>query len=169
MSFWCHKFSKNQQQIWQISAVKTKKWSNQQKRHFLYNTMIIWATWYLKTLYGAIILWFDHFLDSGVGICQIFCWFLWKFKNIKKTFWNYLTFRNSYLCTLTLDIIKGRKKGSDWFSNLWMAPNYVFQCVIMLKKGMDGIAIRTSLPPKWGMQWSHREFTKHSKSAFFPC
>ena len=27
----------------------------------------------LKTLYGAVILWFDHFLDSAAEICQIFC------------------------------------------------------------------------------------------------
>ena len=27
-----------------------------------------------------------------------------------------------------------------------------FQCVIMLKKRMDGIAIKTNRPPKWGMQ-----------------
>ena len=32
--------------------------------------------------YSAFILWFDHFLDSGAKICQIFRWF---FENLKKS------------------------------------------------------------------------------------
>ena len=32
-------------------------------------------------------------LTTGADIRQFFCWFFEKFKNIKKTFWNYLTFR----------------------------------------------------------------------------
>ena len=44
---------------------------------------------YLKTF----LLWFDHFLDPWAEICQIFRWFFGKFNKIKKTFWNYLTFR----------------------------------------------------------------------------
>ena len=35
---------------------------------------------------GAFILWFDNFLDSGAEICQIFCRFFGKFKEIKKIF-----------------------------------------------------------------------------------
>ena len=42
--------------------------------------MIIWAT---KMYYSAFVLLFDHFLDSGPEICQIFCWFFGKFKIIK--------------------------------------------------------------------------------------
>ena len=34
--------------------------------------------------YSAFILWFDHFLDSGAEICQIFCWFFGKFKKSKR-------------------------------------------------------------------------------------
>ena len=34
--------------------------------------------------FGAFILWFDHFLDSGAEICQIFCWFFGKFKTSKR-------------------------------------------------------------------------------------
>ena len=43
---------------------------------------IIWFTYdYMGHLlyYSAFILWFDNFLDSGVEICQIFCWFFGKF------------------------------------------------------------------------------------------
>ena len=40
----------------------------------------------LKTLYGAFILWFDHFLDSGAEICQIFCWFFGKIKTPRSHF-----------------------------------------------------------------------------------
>ena len=36
--------------------------------------------------------WFDHFLYSRTEICQIFCCFFGKFKIIKMTFWNWLTF-----------------------------------------------------------------------------
>ena len=50
------------------------------------------AYYVLKTLYGNVILWFDHFLESGAEICQSFRWNFGKFKNIEKTFWNYLTF-----------------------------------------------------------------------------
>ena len=38
----------------------------------------------LKTLYGAVILSFDHFLNSGAEICQIFLCFFGKFKKSKK-------------------------------------------------------------------------------------
>ena len=38
----------------------------------------------LKTLYGAVILSFDHFLNSGAEICQIFHWFFGKFKKNQK-------------------------------------------------------------------------------------
>ena len=34
--------------------------------------------------YSAFILWFDHFLESGLEICQIFCWFSGKFKKNQK-------------------------------------------------------------------------------------
>ena len=37
----------------------------------------------LKTLYGAVILWFDHLLDSGAEICQIFVGFLENLKTSK--------------------------------------------------------------------------------------
>ena len=38
----------------------------------------------LKTLYGAVILWSDHFLDSWAEIHQIFALvFFWKFKTPK--------------------------------------------------------------------------------------
>ena len=40
----------------------------------------------LKTLYGTVILRFDHFLDTWAEICQILRWFFGKLKNIKKTF-----------------------------------------------------------------------------------
>ena len=36
--------------------------------------------------YSAIILWFDHFLDSEAEICQIFRWFFGKLK--KKSEWH---------------------------------------------------------------------------------
>ena len=42
--------------------------------------------------YSAFILLFDHFLDTGAEICHILRCFFGKFKNIKKTFRNYLTF-----------------------------------------------------------------------------
>ena len=35
--------------------------------------------------YSAFILWFDHFLDSGAEICQIFRWFFGKLKKKKKS------------------------------------------------------------------------------------
>ena len=72
----------------QISALESKKCSNQQsKSTFLW--YIIWFTYdYVGYLmyYSAIILWFDHFLDTWAEICQIFRWFFGKLKNIKKTF-----------------------------------------------------------------------------------
>ena len=37
-------------------------------------------------MYDAIILSFDHFLDSGAEICQIVGWLIGKFKNIKNFF-----------------------------------------------------------------------------------
>ena len=53
---------------------------------------------YLK----AFLLRFDHFLDPWAEICQIFRWFFGKFKKIKKTFWNYLTFRETLSATSCL-------------------------------------------------------------------
>ena len=38
----------------------------------------------LKTLYGAVILWFDHFLDSGAEICQILVGFLENLKTSER-------------------------------------------------------------------------------------
>ena len=57
--------------------------------------LIIWFTYdYMGYLmyHGAFIIWFDHFLDSGAEICQIFRWFFGKFWKIKRTLWNQLTF-----------------------------------------------------------------------------
>ena len=34
--------------------------------------------------YSAFMLWFDHFLDSGAEICQIFRWFFGKLKKNQK-------------------------------------------------------------------------------------
>ena len=96
MSFSDLKFSKKPTKNLTNFYSETKKWSNQQsKGTFLYIIQLwlhIWAINVLKTPYGAVILWFDHFLDSWAEICQIFSWFFGKFTNIKKTFWNYLTF-----------------------------------------------------------------------------
>ena len=36
--------------------------------------------------------WFQHLFCSWAEICQIFRWFFGKFKKIKKTLWNWLTF-----------------------------------------------------------------------------
>ena len=38
----------------------------------------------LKTLYGAVILWFDHFLDSGQKFVKFFVGFFGKFKTSKR-------------------------------------------------------------------------------------
>ena len=38
----------------------------------------------LKTLDGAVIFWFDHFLDSGAEIFQMFHCFSGKFKKSKR-------------------------------------------------------------------------------------
>ena len=46
---------------------------------------------------GSLYFMIWHFLDSGAEICQIFRWFLGKFKSIIKTVWNYLTFNISNL------------------------------------------------------------------------
>ena len=53
-------------------------------KHFL---IILWLYGLfnvLKTLYGAVILWFEHFLDFWAEICQIFRWFFGKFKKSKR-------------------------------------------------------------------------------------
>ena len=50
--------------------------------------------------------WFDHFLVSWAEICQIFRWFFGKFKKIKKTFWNYLTFRSLERPGLIIETLK---------------------------------------------------------------
>ena len=79
-------FPKNQRKIWQISAPESKKWSNHKitAPYSVFNTLIIPCNHRIirKCLY---------FLVSR-AICQIFRWFFGKFKNIKKTIWNYLTF-----------------------------------------------------------------------------
>ena len=46
----------------------------------------------LRCTPSVILSGFDHFLGSGAEICQIFRCFFGKFKKIKKTFWNLLTF-----------------------------------------------------------------------------
>ena len=82
MSFWFLKFSKKTPKnfcprIWKM--VKSTKY-----KHFL---IILWLYGLfnvLKTLYGAVILWFEHFLDFWAEICQIFRWFFGKFTKSKK-------------------------------------------------------------------------------------
>ena len=53
-------------------------------KHFL---IILWLYGLfnvLKTLYGTVILWFEHFLNFWAEICQIFWCFFGKFKKSKR-------------------------------------------------------------------------------------
>ena len=82
--------------------------------------------------YSAFILWFDHFLDSGAEICQIFRWFFGKFKNIKKTFWNYLTF--SALTIVIKEIIAVHTHCDVLYINIstyWWIRTYVYKYVLV--------------------------------------
>ena len=81
MSFWFFKLFRKKRKIWQISALESKKWSNQQVKALSYNNMIYID--YLMYL-SAFLLWPDHFLNSGAEICQIFHWFFGKFKKNQK-------------------------------------------------------------------------------------
>ena len=73
-------FPKNQQKIWQISALESKKWSNH-KINAHYNDWYILYLNYIK-YYETVSLfcWYDHFLYSRAEICQIFRRFFGKFK-----------------------------------------------------------------------------------------
>ena len=47
--------------------------------------MIKLAIWCIKEIFSVLyILWFDHFLDSWVEICQMFGLDFWKISKIKK-------------------------------------------------------------------------------------
>ena len=77
-------FPKKQRKIWQISAQALKSGQINKAKAL---SLILWLYGLfnvLKTLYGAFILWFDHFLDSWAEICQIFRWFFGKFKIPKR-------------------------------------------------------------------------------------
>ena len=71
MSFWC--LQKNNEKFDKFLPQKLKSGQINKVKAFSYNTMIIWAVSLINTLYGAI---FDHFLDSGAEVCQIFVGFL---------------------------------------------------------------------------------------------
>ena len=73
-------FPKNQRKIRQISAQETK--SGQ-----INKVIILWLYGLfnvLKTLYGAFILWFYHFLDSGQKFVKFFGFFLENLKISKR-------------------------------------------------------------------------------------
>ena len=59
--------------------------------------------------------WFDHFLVSRGEICQIFRWFFGKFKNLKKTFWNNLTFNTVH---------EEKEPGEETTYSSWFAQHY---------------------------------------------
>ena len=77
---------------------------------------------YLKTF----LLRFDQFLDPWAEICQIFRWFFGKFKKIKKTFWNYLTFRETLSATsCTAQWSQKYSKNNVWILiSLWFHNFY---------------------------------------------
>ena len=87
------KFSKKPTKIWQISAPESKRWSNHKitAPYSVFNTLnsphIIIV---LQDSAFKLLIW--PLFRSWAEICQIFRWFFGKFKNIKRTFWNYLTF-----------------------------------------------------------------------------
>ena len=74
-------FPKDQQKIWQISALESKKWSNRKiKAH--YNDFDTNYIKYYKKV--SLFCWYDHFLYSKAEICQNFRWFFGKFKISKR-------------------------------------------------------------------------------------
>jgi hypothetical protein len=83
MSFWCIKFSKKPTK--NLTNFCPRSQINKVKA-LSYNTMIIWAIYVLKTLYGAVILWFDHFLDSGQKFVKFFVGFLENLKTTSKRY-----------------------------------------------------------------------------------
>ena len=71
--------------------------------------------WLYLMYCSAFILWFDHFLYSGAEICQVFRCFFGKFKKIKKTFRNWLTFTNhKFYWTIVVKIELSFLNGRVW-------------------------------------------------------
>ena len=85
-------FPKNQRKIWQISAQESKKWSNHKIKapYSVFKTLNSPYNHSIKESAFALLIW--PLFSAWAEICQIFRWFFGKFKNIKNTFWNYLTF-----------------------------------------------------------------------------
>ena len=79
MSFGCHRVSKKTPKNLTNFLPKNLKSGQINKINPLFYDNMIYIGLYglfcvLKTLYGAVTLWFDHFLDTWVEICQIFWW-----------------------------------------------------------------------------------------------
>jgi hypothetical protein len=86
MSFGCHRFSKiNNEKFDKFLPYNLKSGQINEVKALSYKNMIFTYDYmgYLM-YYSAFILWFDHFLDSGPEICQIFRWFFGKFKKNHK-------------------------------------------------------------------------------------
>ena len=85
-------FPKNQRNFLQISAQDLKIGQIIKQRHQIVSLIhqITHIIIVLQESAFTLLIW--PLFRSWAEICQIFRWFFGKFKNIKKTFWNYLTF-----------------------------------------------------------------------------
>ena len=110
-------FPKNQRKIWQISAQDLQSGQISNLKALSCNTMIIWVIWCIKDTIWCLYFIIWALFKSWAEICQIFRWFFGKFKNIKKTFWDYLTFRNKY---------KTQKKRNAF---LWTQGQLISECL----------------------------------------
>ena len=97
-----------------------------------------------RTLYKVpLIELFDRFLDSGAEICQIFYWFFGKFKDIKKTFWNYLTFTDPPAFSDLPTAL------ADGHHSLGEAGNLVSQLTLSQAERADYAHLITTGPPEF--------------------